>query len=149
MKTLAKITRRAGNGELIETIEAFESENHYLLFTGNMREEIVGGKILSADEVKKHLELLQEMVIAADLRKAEAKDILDNIKRANKALFDIVGAGYYFQDEYGTVYKTDTCDGKFVYFEPVEIKRTRREGETKGSLSMTEARAAGFEVEGK
>lgn len=148
MKIFVKITRILPSSLLIETVEAFESENHFLLLSSTDK-TIDSSRVLTGAEVDLHVSTLQSAVIAADRKKAQAKALLDEVKHANKALFDLMGAGYFFQDEEGVVYKTDVCDGKFVYFDPVEIKRTRRDGEAKGSLSMTEARNAGFEVEGK
>lgn len=43
------------------------------------------------------------------------------------------------------VYEVAPCDGKFVYFEPVVVNRTRRADEAKGSLSVKRAQELGFE----
>lgn len=148
MKTFVEITRAWSEEITKTTVEIFESETHFEVLTMN-DDTITKGKILDTAEIEEYLAPFRAAVIAADRKKAEAKAILDEIKTANRALFELTGAGYFFQDEENIVYKTDECDGKFVYFETIEIKRTRREGETKGSLSMTEARNAGFVVEGK
>lgn len=85
--------------------------------------------------------------IALDKKKAEYKEFLEDYKNATKAVVEYYGIGYAFQDEDGTVYKTTTQDGRYVYFEPVTICRTRREGEKKGSLSLKEAADLGFTLE--
>jgi hypothetical protein len=149
MKTLVKITRTSAQGVTTETVEPFETELHFeaLLRADNT---ITGAKHLIGSELEEYLEPLRAAVITADRKKAEAKLILEEAKQANRALFAITGAGYFFQDEENIVYKTDeNTNGKFQYYEIIEIKRTRREGEDKGSLSMTQAREAGFVVEGK
>ncbi len=148
MKTLVKITRTSAEGVTTETVEPFESELHFEALS-KIDGTITNYKFLVGSEIEEYLAPFKTAVIAADFKKEEAKTILNEIKTANRALVELTGFGYLFQDEQQTVYKTDECDGKLVYFETVEIKRTRREGETKGSLSMTEARNAGFIVEGK
>ncbi len=148
MKTLVKITRTSAEGVTTETVEPFESELHFEVIS-RIDDTITNYKCLVGSEIEEYLAPFKAAVIAADFKKDEAKAILNEIKTANRALVELTGFGYFFQDQQQTVYKTDECDGKFVYFETVEIKRTRREGETKGSLSMTEARNAGFVVEGK
>jgi hypothetical protein len=91
----------------------------------------------------------QRRFIYLDKKKAEYKQFLEDYKTATEALVSEIGVGAMFQDADGTVYKATEPNGKFVYFDKYEICRTRREGEAKGSLSMTEARNAGFTVEGK
>ena len=85
---------------------------------------------------KKYVEL--------DKMKAEYKAFMEESKAVTEDLIDEMGIGAHFQDEDGTVYSTDECNGKFVYFDKFEIKRTRREGETKGSLSMKKAEELGY-----
>lgn len=77
------------------------------------------------------------------------KPFFERYKAAKQAVIDESGTGTFFQDEDGVVYHTAEKKGQWVDFTPFEIQRTRREGETKGSLSMTAAREAGFVVEGK
>lgn len=77
------------------------------------------------------------------------KPFFDQLKAARRAVVDESGIGGMFQDEEGVVYQIAEKKGQWVAFEPVEINRTRRNGETKGSLSLTAARDAGFAVEGK
>ena len=75
------------------------------------------------------------------------KNFMDRLKYARQAVLDESGAGVFFQDADGIVYATADKKGQWVDFTPFEIQRTRRPGETKGSLSLTAARDAGFTVE--
>lgn len=84
--------------------------------------------------------------IALDREYPKIREWLDTYREAKRAVFAELGCDQYFQDDEGIVYKTEEIEGKFVYFDPVEIKRTKREGETRGSLSVKEATEAGFTV---
>lgn len=97
------------------------------------------------DEIKQ-LSEAQRAFIALEKKKAEYKAFLDELATATKAVVSEIGTDSYFQDEEGTVYKTFNQEGKFVYFEPVAIKRTRRADEPSSgtNLSIKEAEAAGF-----
>ena len=97
------------------------------------------------------LSATERAYIALDRRKAEVKKFFDDLNAATEALIAAHGVGHFFQDADGVVYKTAVPEGKFVYFEKYTVNRTRRlsEGEKSGSLSITEARAAGYEVEGR
>lgn len=77
---------------------------------------------------------------------AEIKPFLDALKAAKDAVVDECGIGIFFQDVEGTVYHTAPKKGQWVDFTAHEIQRTRREGEAKGTLSLTAAKEAGFEV---
>mgnify|MGYP001128234422 CR=1 FL=1 len=92
----------------------------------------------------------QQKIVELEKFKVEViKPFYDEYEKAIAAIIEKFGTEYYFQDEAGTVYKTVEPDGTFVKFQRYGINRTRFEGETKGSLSMTEARGKGFVVEGK
>ena len=86
----------------------------------------------------------QEYFIQLDKKKAEYKEFIEEYKGAIDMLIEEMGIGAHFQDEDGTVYLIDECGGKFVYFDKFEVKRTRREDETKGSLSMKKAEELGY-----
>ena len=90
----------------------------------------------------------QKRFVELDRRKAEYKQFLEEYKAAVAALFAEMGVGAFFRDDEGVVYQTAEAEGRFVYYEPHVVNRTRREGEAKGSLSMKAAREAGFQVEG-
>jgi hypothetical protein len=72
---------------------------------------------------------------------------LEDLKQATEAVVKEVGLGGHFQDADGTVYQIEETNGKFVYFDRFEIKRTRRVGEKAGSLSLTKAKELGYAVE--
>jgi len=80
---------------------------------------------------------------------SEIKPFLDAYKAAKEAVALEVGIDGHFQDSEGTVYQAVVPEGRFVAFDRYAVKRTRREGETKGDLSMTAARELGYVVEGK
>ena len=79
----------------------------------------------------------------------EIKKFFDDYKAAKDAVVLEIGVGGHFQDDEGTVYAPAICEGRFVHFDRWTIKRTRRQGEKRGDLSMDEARALGYKVEGK
>lgn len=89
----------------------------------------------------------QNKFVELDKAKAEFKEILEDYKATVEKLVDEMELGGHFQDDEGTVYQVDPCDGKFIYFDRFEVKRTRREGEARGSLSMKKARELGYEIE--
>lgn len=84
--------------------------------------------------------------VELDRKYGEIKTWLDEYKQAKAAVVNALGIDSYFQDDQGIVYKTATIDGKFVYFDSIDIKRTKRDGERAGSLSVKEATEAGFTV---
>ena len=87
--------------------------------------------------------------IELDKKKAEVKKFFEEYSEAVAAVVEEVGVGGHFQDEDGTVYQAAIPEGRFVAFDKFTIQRTRREGETRGDLSMKAARELGYEVEGK
>jgi hypothetical protein len=103
-------------------------------FLGRYREQTATGKL--TPEMLHFIEL--------DKKKAEVKAFFEEYNRAAKDVVDQIGIGSYFQDEDGTVYKTVKPAGTFVSFVDYSIDRTRRAEEAKGSLSMKEAREAGY-----
>lgn len=88
----------------------------------------------------------QKKFVELDKKKAEYKEFLEEYKTTVSELVEELGVGGHFQDAEGTVYQAATCDGKFVYFDKFEIKRTRREGERAGSLSLKKAQELGYGV---
>ena len=89
----------------------------------------------------------QKKFIELDKEKSKFKEILEDYKTTVEKLVDEMDISGHFQDEDGTVYQVDACDGKFVYFDRFEVKRTRRTDETRGSLSLKKARELGYEIE--
>lgn len=91
---------------------------------------------------------VQQNYIDMDKRfSSEIKPFLDAFKVAKEAVVIESGLGVFFQDDEGTVYHTADKKGQWVDFFHYEIQRTRRTGEAKGSLSLTAAKEAGFEIE--
>ena len=84
--------------------------------------------------------------VELDKKKAEMKVFAEQYSLAVSELVAEMGLEKAFQDVDGTVYQTSTCEGKFVYFDKFEVKRTRREGERAGSLSMKAAKELGFQI---
>lgn len=85
--------------------------------------------------------------IELDKKKAEYKKFMEEYQLITQDLIKEIGIGGHFQDDDGTVYQADVCDGKYVHFDKFEIKRTRRAGEKSGSLSLKDAKALGYNVE--
>lgn len=88
----------------------------------------------------------QRRFVELDKKKAEYKDFLEQYKTAVNELVEEIGLGGHFQDAEGVVYQAAECDGKFVYFDKFEIKRTRRADERAGSLSLKKAQELGYGV---
>jgi len=89
----------------------------------------------------------QMKFIELEKKKEIYKKFLEDLKQATEAVVKEVGLGGHFQDADGTVYQIEETNGKFVYFDRFEIKRTRRVGEKAGSLSLTKAKELGYAVE--
>ena len=88
-----------------------------------------------------------ERFIKLDKEKAAVKDFFDRYHQAVTDVKQIAKLEFHFQDEEGTVYQLDELQWKNVRMTPYDIKRTRREGERQGSLSLTKAKELGYEVE--
>jgi hypothetical protein len=93
---------------------------------------------------------LQQKFLALAKRK---EDLTRQLKQVNTELAETMRQlpiGEMFQDPAdGVVYQTIYPTGTFVEYKNIDYIRTRKEGETKGSLSMKEAQAAGFVLGGK
>lgn len=94
--------------------------------------------MLTNEILKKFVEL--------DKKKDEYKKFLEEYKEYVNEVADILGIDGHFQDDDGTVYQVSEMTGKFVYFDRIDIKRTRREGERSGSLSLKKAEELGYTV---
>jgi len=84
--------------------------------------------------------------VELDKKKAEYKEFLKEYNEAIQDLKEEVGIGGHFQDIEGTVYQVHECEGKFISFDKLEVKRTRRDGERAGSLSLKKAEELGYSV---
>lgn len=102
---------------------------------------------LPVAETTDDLELAKMTFIDLDKDKPRVKEFFDLYSKAVEELAELGKVGFHFQDDEGTVYQVEQATGKFVYFEKFEVKRTRREGEKAGTLSLTKARELGYEVE--
>jgi hypothetical protein len=81
-----------------------------------------------------------------------AKEKFIQAKEEMQVVIQSLGEGTHFQDKDGVVYLIIPYTGSFKYPDPlITYKRTRNKeaGETKGSLSMSDARKLGYTVEGK
>ena len=106
-------------------------------------------KVVEEDIDQSKLDLIARF-IELDKKKATIiKQFYEEFDEVVEQMIAALGLGYHFQDTDGTVYVTDRMLWKAMKITPYEIRRTRREGETKGSLSLTEARGYGYTVEGK
>lgn len=72
------------------------------------------------------------------------KKYFDDRKLALEALAKRHGIGHHFQDDQGIVYEVVIPEWKQVPMEHIGINRTRRDGETKGSLSEKRAKELGY-----
>lgn len=88
----------------------------------------------------------QKRYIELEKKKQEYKLFLEDFKTAVSDLQLEIGVNGHFQDQEGTVYQVANAIGRFVHFDQYEVKRTRREGERSGNLSLTNARDLGYEV---
>lgn len=88
----------------------------------------------------------QQKYIELEKKKQEYKVFLEEFKVATEALAKEMGIGGHFQDAEGTVYQIHEHLGRFVYFDKYEVKRTRRNGERSGPLSLTKAKDLGYDV---
>jgi len=87
-------------------------------------------------------------LIELDKKKEEIKRYFEELEAATKAVLAEQGMDSFFQDPSdGTVFQIVKPEGTFIKFKEVDYIRTRREGEKKGSLSLTKARDAGFDIE--
>ena len=88
----------------------------------------------------------QKRFVELERKKEEVKKYFDELTVACEAVSKEIGINGMFQDDHGIVYKVVIPDGKFVYFEKISYKRTKRPNEERGDLSMKEAEGAGFKL---
>lgn len=88
----------------------------------------------------------QARYIELEKKKEAYKAYLEELKEVTEQLVSEIGIGGHFQDGEGTVYQVADAVGRFVHFDKHEVKRTRRNGERSGSLSLTDAKNLGYEV---
>ena len=88
----------------------------------------------------------QKRFINLDKQKVAYKEFMEEYALAVNALKEEMGIGGHFQDAEGIVYQVDECLGKYQYFDKYEVKRTKRNGERAGSLSIKKAGEVGYNV---
>lgn len=84
----------------------------------------------------------QRRLVELDLRKPEITAYYEELEQVTAAVAAEVGVDGYFQAPDGTVYKLVKPSGAFVTYKQFAFERTKREGETRGTLSMKEAKDA-------
>jgi hypothetical protein len=84
----------------------------------------------------------QRRLVALDLRKKEITAYYEELDQVLPLVVAEVGINGYFQAPDGTVYKLLKAEGKFVTFKDFDFHRTKREGESRGTLSKDEAEKA-------
>jgi len=79
--------------------------------------------------------------------KDQYKELSAQLNEACTAVAQETGLDVLFQDPTdGTVFKIERPKGTYVEFRQIGYARTRREGEKKGSISIKDAKDAGFNV---
>lgn len=85
--------------------------------------------------------------IELERKKEEVKKYFEELSAATEAVVQEIGVDTFFQDPTdGTVYQMVVPEGRFVAFDKYSYIRTKREGETRGSLSVKKAEEAGFDI---
>jgi hypothetical protein len=90
---------------------------------------------------------LQVKFLALVKKKESAAKLLGLINSELADTMRQIPLGEMFQDPTDlVVYQIMTPSGTYIEYKNVDYIRTRKEGETRGTLSMKEAEAAGFTV---
>jgi len=106
-------------------------------------ETVVENLAQNREEYKKALEL---SVVNLSLQKEKLRKEMEELNKNLEDSLRNLGMGHIFQAEDGTVFRVSKPAGTFISFRDIDYDRTRREGEKSGSMSLTDARAAGYEV---
>ena len=108
----------------------------------NIHEEIL-------DRVKEKLTKVQDLqrqLVELDRRKDQVKKFFEDYKATVDAIVSFTGVNHSFQDDQGIVYQLVEAEGKWVNFDRFTVERTKRPGETRGTLSVKKAKELGFTV---
>lgn len=89
---------------------------------------------------------LEESLVNLSLQKERLKKEMEETNSKLDEVLKGLGLGHMFQAPDGTVFRVSKPTGTYISFREIDYDRTRREGEKSGSLSLTDARNAGFEV---
>jgi hypothetical protein len=85
--------------------------------------------------------------IELERKKEEIKKYFEELAHITEIVAKQVGIGAYFQDPTdNTVFKIIIPEGRFVNFDKYGYIRTKRKDESRGSLSVKEAKENGFDV---
>jgi hypothetical protein len=96
------------------------------------------------------MNILQQNFIELAKKREELAKQLKQLNQELAGIMKDLPLGEMFQDSAdGVVYQIVVPSGTFIEYKNIDYIRTRREGETKGTLSMKEAQAAGFVLRGK
>lgn len=89
----------------------------------------------------------QKKIIDLSKKIEGMKNEMKNLNTEIERLLSEVGVGRSFQDpEDGVVFEIVSPKGTFVNFKTIDYERTKRAGETRGSLSVARAKELGFTV---
>ena len=75
----------------------------------------------------------------------QLKDAMKELKVKMHESLEKIGPNSYFQGN-GVVFKVVRPEGTFISFDKIGYVRTKKPTEKRGSLSVKEAKEAGFEV---
>lgn len=89
---------------------------------------------------------LQEKMVELANKKEALKVQMSEVNVELQQTLLALGEGAYFQSKEGLVYKVVKPTGKYMYFDVIDYVRTKKQEESKGSLSKSEAKSLGFEV---
>lgn len=84
----------------------------------------------------------QKKLVELDLKKPEIKAYYEELEKTVAEVAAEMPMNGYFKSDDGTVYKIVKPSGTYVSFKEFDFERTKREGETRGSLSVKEAKEA-------
>lgn len=93
-------------------------------------------------ETNSSLTEAQKLLVELDLQKKTIEEYYELLDATLAKVAGEVGINGYFKADDGTVYKIINPEGRFVKFKDIDFVRTKREGETRGTLSVKEAEEA-------
>ena len=139
------ITMRDGN-EYLTIGPRFTSigESYDYAFGKSMDESaanyLIGFQQRSIEQLKRNFITFDKLRSVANMIYAFHDNTVDR-------LAGLLAIGEHWQDDDKTVYRISKNEWMHVRVQSTVINRTRRSGETKGTLSLTEARELGYTVE--
>ncbi len=135
-------------------VKTFDSQLEFMFYKNHgfdfgLNDKNAEFQIMDQLEIADYLLGIQQAIIENEKAKVEAKKVFEESKKLAAQMLELTGIGYMFQDTAGIVYKVNEPVWKSYQMEKVEITHTRYDDKGKGSLSLPEAREAGFIVEGE